>query len=164
MLCFLWISDFQGPTTWRWLGWVNGRTSICVLGKGVGKVGYQYPLDFLHFASITSTTWPSFIGEVVDDLFLEQDHVEASSLCLLEVWTLFQILSGVGLGPHSFLLLEVMGLWLVNLYGRWPLYSWLSVKLCGSPWQDTSFSGHFVLSSQVSWLQHGLAEVIMKIY
>lgn len=81
-----------------------------VLGKGAGNVGSQYPLDSCTFAYITSTTRPSFLGEVVDDLFLKQDHVEASSLCLLEVWTLLQILPGVGLGPHSFLLLEVMGL------------------------------------------------------
>lgn len=81
-----------------------------VLGKGVGNVGSQYPLDSCTLACITSTTWPSFAGEVVDDLFLEQDHVEVSSLCLLEVWTLFQILPGVDLGPHSFLLLEVLGL------------------------------------------------------
>lgn len=47
----------------------------------------------------------AFIGEVKDGLFLEQDYIEASSLVSLfssEVWTLFHILSGVGLGLHPF--------------------------------------------------------------
>lgn len=60
MLCFLWISDFPGPITWRWLGWVNRRTDICVLGRGVGNMGSQHPSDLCTFVSITSTTWRSF--------------------------------------------------------------------------------------------------------
>lgn len=47
----------------------------------------------------------TFIGEALDGLFLElcKDYVKASPLYSLfssAVWTLFQILSGVGLGPH----------------------------------------------------------------
>lgn len=73
------------------------RHFMYILGKGVGNMGSQWPSHLCSFASMTSTTWHLFIGEVLDVLFLEQDHIEVFS----EVWTLFQILSGVGLGPHS---------------------------------------------------------------
>lgn len=64
---------------------MNGRTDICVLGKTlwVGNTGSQDPSDLCTFASVTSTTWPSFTGEVLDVFFLEQDQIEASSLANL---------------------------------------------------------------------------------
>lgn len=111
MLCFLWISDFQVPVTWRWLGWVNGRTDVCVLGKRLGNMGSQYFSDLCTFASITSTTLPSFIGEVLDGLFLEHDHVEASSLVSLLFWSLDLVRNSVWSRPVTPpLVLEVMGL------------------------------------------------------